>query len=544
VALFVQLNNIQVIQAGSLSNAPGNPRTILASRDNPRGTIVSAGGTVLAKSVPTPNDIYRYRREYPTGSLFAQVVGFDSYVYGMNGVEGYYNKYLTPYQAPISSIRDFLASRTSTDTLRLTLSDRLQALAAKELGNRTGSVVAIDPSTGAILAMYSSPSFNPNPLAYETATKEIAAWKSYIANPAQPMLDRAWRRSYPPGSTFKIVTTSAVYDQDPSLATKSFPVLTQTPLPGTSHQLHNYAYEACGGTMAQMLPPSCDTGYSLIGLALGPKKLISEADSFGFNKRPPLDVQPAPAVSTLATLSYLQQVPSFVAFSAIGQGDDQATALQMALVGSAVANHGTIMKPHVLYDVRSPSGKVVYSYKPSKWLQATSSSTASKVADLMTKVAQYGTAASIFPSSWQVAAKTGTSQIGLHGETTDWMVTFAPASHPRVAIAVVVPRQAPSATGASIAGPIQRAMLQGIFGSSHTTSSSSGSATLSSTVVSGRDRGSGSGAPRAFDGNPSGPASDALLRPLCRSSCTGFDGNPSGPASDMPAYYATRRTAG
>ena len=463
VALFVQLNNIQVIQAGSLANAPANPRNILAARDNPRGTIVSAGGKVLAASVATPHDIYNYRREYPTNGLFAQIVGYDSYVYGLDGVEGYYNHYLLPYKEPIKSIKDLFTSRTTTNTLRLTVSYHLQEIAAKELGNRTGSVVVIDPSTGAILAMYSSPSFNPNPLAYETATKEIAAWKSYLANPSQPMLDRAWRRSYPPGSTFKIITTSAVYDRDPSLANKSFPVLTQTPLPGTSHLLHNYDYEACGGTMVQMLPPSCDTGYSLIGLSLGPQNLIGEADSFGFNKRAPLDVQPAPAISTLAPLSYLQQVPSFVAFSAIGQGDDQATALQMALTGSAIANHGIIMKPHVLDDVTNSSGQVIHRYTPSKWLQATSSSTASKVAALMAKVAQYGTAASIFPSSWQVAAKTGTSQIGLHGETTDWMVTFAPVSHPIVAIAVVVPRQAPNATGASIAGPIQRAMLQAVF---------------------------------------------------------------------------------
>ncbi len=472
LGLFVQLNHIQVFQAHALATSPSNPRVAQASRNNPLGIIVSSNGTVLAESVPSPaGNYYRYHRSYPTGSLFAQIVGYDSIIYGTTtGVESYYRNYLVPYSVPapkvslhnLSTLFDKTGS--ATNTLRLTVSVALQQLAATELGSRTGAVVAIDPSTGAILAMYSNPSFDPNPLASPGTKTENAAWASYESNPSQPMLQRAWRRSYPPGSTFKVITTSAVYDKDPSVATKNFPAVSQIALPGTSHLLHNYAYEVCGGTMAQMLPPSCDTGYSLIGLALGPGNLEAEASAFGIGRQVPLDINPPPAISSIASLSYLESVPSYVAFSAIGQGNDQMTALQMALVAGGIANDGTIMRPHVLDNVRDATGRIVDTYQPASWLHATSPVTASQVTGLMTQVAQHGTAAGLFSPSWDVAAKTGTAQIGQHGLTTDWMIGFAPANAPKVALAVVVPRQAPGATGASEAGPIMAAMFNAIFG--------------------------------------------------------------------------------
>ncbi len=463
VVLFVQLNNIQILKASSYANAPGNPRVVYERYSQPRGVIESSDGQILAESVPSPHGIYRYQRVYPTGSLFSQVVGYLSYIYGASGVEASYNRYLVAHTRPVRTISDLLLSnRTETDTVTLTLSTRLQTLAQKELAGRVGSVVVIDPATGAIRAMYSNPSFDPNPLASQDTNTERLAWLADNTPDSEgvpPLLALAYQRSFPPGSTFKMVTSSAVYQRDPSLADKSYPVYTQIPLPDTNLTLHNYAYEACGGDIAQLLPPSCDTGFALIGLDLGASRLAAQARAFGFDQVPPLDI-PGAAASTFPPVSSFAQNLPFLAYSAIGQGDVSATALQMALVASAIANGGLMMKPHVMKEIRSSQGSLVKTYQPTPWLKPISASTAASVAKLMRTVVTHpnGTAYGLFPASLDAAAKTGTAQTGTH-HTDDWLAAFAPYTSPKVVV-VVVPDQSPNATGNSVAGPIISTMLQ------------------------------------------------------------------------------------
>ncbi len=462
--LFLQLNNLQVRQASALANDPGNSRALTQKLASPRGEILAANGTLLAKSVPS-DDVYKYQRVYPQGSLYSEITGYFSIIYGSDGVEKSYNKYLSASRS-ITHLSDLLAPELSKlDNVTLTVEPSLQQVAANALGANVGSVVAIDPATGAILAMYSNPAFNPTPLASHDAATAKAAWTADNAS-AMPLLDRAFRRSYAPGSTFKVVTSSGVYDHDPALATKSYPVATQITLPDTTHTLHNYDYEACGGMLPKLFQVSCDTGFAQLGISLGARNLATEAKAFGFNRAPPLDL-PSPAQSSFPPASSFAQNLPELAYSAIGQENVSATPLEMAMVVSAIADGGTIMTPHVMSEVTNKAG-VVTTYSPHPWLQATSASTASLVRADMVGVVNGGTASNIALPGITVAAKTGTAEVGTNsGPTDDWMVAFGPAGPgqtPTIAVAVVRPSQASSATGSSEAGPVMKAFLAAALG--------------------------------------------------------------------------------
>jgi peptidoglycan glycosyltransferase len=469
--LFLQLNDLQIAKANSLANAPGNYSAIIKAFSTPRGEILTANGQVMASSVHSTSQ-YKYQRVYPHGSLYADVTGYYSLIYGTSGLEYEYNKYLEGQVAAPSSLSRLFTKSYTTDSVVTTLQSSLQQTAYKALGSLKGAVVALNPKTGAVLAMASNPTYNPAPLASASGTTEEDAWKSDIANSQQPLLNRAISRAYPPGSTFKIVTTSAIFDHDPKLAHVNFPPVATIALPQTTHHLHNYAYEVCGGELPVLLAVSCDTGFAQIGLRLGASNLHNEAENFGFNQVPPIDL-PGAAASTFPSTSFFSQNLPQLAFSAIGQGNDQATALQMALVGAGIANNGSIMVPHLLGRVISSQDATVTSFQPKVWKVATSPSTAAKVTRLMVGVVKSGTAAGIALPGIEIAAKTGTAQTTLTshsnivGQSDNWMVAFAPAQNPKIAVAVVVPKQAglsANPTGAQYAGPVVKAMLAAALG--------------------------------------------------------------------------------
>ncbi|MDA8277549.1 MAG: penicillin-binding protein 2 [Actinomycetota bacterium] len=469
--LFLQLNHVQVLQANELNHHKGNYRTITNTLSQDRGTIYTSDGQVIAETVPS-NDVYKYQRYYPNGPLYAQVSGFDSINYGLDGLELEYNSYLQSRKLPPKTFGDLVTPKYGVDNVITTINSNLQKVAQSALSKYQGSVVAIDPKTGDILAMYSNPSFDPNLLASISATVEQKAFDANNYGPTQPGLARTYRRSYPPGSTFKIVTSSAVYDHMPSLATKFYPVVSSIPLPDTVNRLHNYANELCGGTIAPMLAVSCDSGFGQIGLDLGANNLASEAQSFGFNQTPPIDL-PLPAKSTFPSASFFSNQLPTLAYSAIGQGNVSATPLQMALVGAAIANNGVIMAPHLMSYITNSQNAVVKRYQDHPWLQATSAATAQMVSNLMVGVVKNGTAQGIAIPGLKIAAKTGTAQLSLSASNQsspngndNWMVAFAPAGNAKIAIAVVVPAQAGMATdstGAAYAGPVVKAILNAYF---------------------------------------------------------------------------------
>ena len=462
--IAAQSASIQFFRAPALDASPLNPRVSSSSNQYPRGEIVAADGTVLAQSVAQSSGYYPYKRVYPLGSLTSGVVGFSSPSYGTWALEAQYNSVLSAHAQPPQSFAQVLAPTSAADSITLTLEPALQHVARTALAGLDGAAVVLDPRTGAVLAMYSNPTYDPTPLTSSSLSVEAATWKKIVTNNADgfpPLGLVATQQTFPPGSTFKVVTTSAVVVGKPNLFTKSYPVLRSTPLPNTNLTLSNYGFFSCGGDIPQMLPPSCDTGYALLGLDVGGTLMSATANSFGYNQVPPLDL-PGVVASYFPPASAFTYDQPGLAYSSIGQKNVRASALQNALVVAAVANQGREMTPHLLNYITGPDGSIVKRYRPSVWQTPLTPTEAARIVPLMQNVVRYGTAAGIFPANLDVAAKTGTAQTGNRAKNTDdWMITFAPATHPTIAIAVVIPFQPVSQTGASVAGPIMKCLVEG-----------------------------------------------------------------------------------
>jgi peptidoglycan glycosyltransferase len=465
-AILVQAANIQFWRAKSLATNPNNPRVFEARLTQSRGQILAADGSILAQSLPTPKGVYKYQRVYPQGALMGQITGFASPIFGTWGIEAQYNSQLLTHQQPANSLSQVLNPTTSTDSVTLTIQPSLQQLAASQLAGRDGAIVALDPNTGAVKAMYSNPTYDPTPLASPSSTIEKAAWASFQvknANGFQPLSALAFQRTFPPGSTFKIVTATAAYDLRPDLVVKSYPSVSSISIPNTNLPLQNFGGGTCGGTVAEMLPPSCDTGFAQLGLDLGAFDMVQTAQAFGFNAQPPLDI-PGVATSVFPSTDQLKTNVPFLAYGAIGQGNVAATTLQNALDAAAIANNGEIMAPTLLQSIRDQQGNLIKKSSPVLWKTATSPQTAQSVSQLMQQVVTQGTASGIFNPADKVAAKTGTAQTSatnVNEKTDDWMIAFAPADHPVIAIAVLLPFQALSGTGAAVAGPVMKCMIEG-----------------------------------------------------------------------------------
>jgi len=474
VLLFLQLNNVQVKNAHTYATSAYNPAVIQAKYDQPRGIIQSADGVVLAQSARTVKGSYKYVRQYPTGSLFSQITGYLPIGGLPTGVEATYGQYLAQHNRPVKTIGDLLTTPVETDTVTLTLSSKLQETARQALDGRNGAIVVIDPTTGAILAMYSNPTFDPNPLALNDATTVANAYKADTTkDPVSgfaPAVSLAYQDSFQPGSTFKVVTATAAYTYAPKLVDTPMPSYVCIPvgtLGGQGVPLCNSGMSACGGTIAVMLPESCDPGFALLGTRVGAASMTAEAQSFGFNQQPPLDLP-----TSIYQPSHFLTVPHencsaqiLLAYASIGQDCTVASPLQMALVAAGIANGGVVMTPHVMYAIRDSQNNLVEQYQPKAWHRASSPATAAALRGLMVNVVKFGTAAGDgFPASWDVAAKTGTAQVGVgNTRTTDWMIALAPASNPTVAIAVAMPNQPVDETGALVAGPIVKTMIQAVL---------------------------------------------------------------------------------
>lgn len=465
LVLAGQAVNIQFFRASALDKSPQNPRNSPSLTQFPRGEIVAVDGTVLAKSIPSTDPFHPWQRIYPLGSLTSGVVGFASPTYGTTkALEAQYNSVLTAHPLPPQSFVQVLAPAMGADSITLTLDPALQQVARTALGGQDGAAVVLDPSTGAVMALYSNPTYDPAPMASTNAAMAKAQWKKINQNNAHgfpPLGLVAIQQTFPPGSTFKVITTAAVVAGRPDLLTKSYHYGTFTALPNSNLLLHNSGGSPCGGIIAVMLPESCDPGFALVGLDVGAKLLASTAKSFGYGSVPPIDLLGAVASYFPPAASFSNNAPG-LAYSAIGQENVRATALQGALEASAIADNGVIMTPHLLEQIIGPDGSIVERYKPLAWLHPLTSAQALQIVTMMQNVVRSGTAFGIFPSNLDVAAKTGTAQVGnAQNNTDDWMIAFAPATHPTVAVAVVMPFQPKSAFGATVAGPIVKCLIEG-----------------------------------------------------------------------------------
>jgi penicillin-binding protein A len=475
--VIAQLVNIQLVKAPALQTSANNPRNAGENADNQRGKIFAADGTLLAQSVRSGSaGSYDYLRQYPEGSLYSQVVGYASTEYGTAGLEYQYDGDLVVHTAPPQNLPQVLglSKRQSTDdNLTTTIEPRLQQAAQAALTqivgpNKDAAVVAVIPQTGAVVADYSTPTFDPTPLASPSRAVQQAAWSmDYLHKDPEgyyPGLPLATAEPIFPGSTFKVVTTAAVYNLAPQLSNFTFPDAGSTKLPNSNLLLENDGGSPCGGDIKAMLPQSCDPGYGLLGIALGADTLSKQAQLFGYDATPPVDLPMSwvatPNFPSPASISPPNQ--AFLAYSAIGQYNVTATALSNALVAAGIANGGVIMKPYLVQQITTDQGAAVSTHTPTPWMTATTPQAASQVSSLMQLVVTQGTAEQDhFPASLDAAVKTGTAQTGRpKANTDDWMIGFAPANNPKIAVAVAVPDQDFSGTGALVAGPIMIKMLE------------------------------------------------------------------------------------
>jgi peptidoglycan glycosyltransferase len=467
--LVAQLTYLQVIDAKDLANDPRNSRTYLSDFTRPRGEIITADGKVLAKSIPS-KDEYEYQRVYPYGELFAQTVGYQSVVVGSTGIEKEYNAVLSGRDRSHLQLRDLgdlLLGRKQTGNVVLSLRADVQLIIKSALGNQAGSVVVMDPRTGALLGMYSNPSFDPQPLAGHDPKAVQAYWRSL--NPESPdttLLPRAYRQRYPPGSTFKIATTEAALDTGTATPTSQFAHRRSFTPPQAGRSISNFGGESCGGTLEESFVHSCNTTFAQLGLELG-EKFPPQLSGFGIYEAPPIDLSPGAAVSSGPVPGTFNDNKPVFALAGIGQGEVAATPLQMALIGGAVADHGTVMRPHVAAEIRDDEGRKVSTITPKAWKVAMPPATAATITEFMTQVVARGTGTAGQIAGVTVAGKTGTAQSCETCAPHAWFVAFAPAENPQYAVAVFVERggnMGNEATGGHVAAPIAASVLKYLLG--------------------------------------------------------------------------------
>jgi peptidoglycan glycosyltransferase len=469
LVLVAQLSYLQVVDANKLANDAGNPRKTLRAYNRARGQILTADGQIVAESVPTTGE-YKYQRKYPLGQLFAQVSGYQPFVdVGNTGVEASYDKVLTgqDLSLKLQDIGGLFDTKSDTDNVVLTLRQSVQQAAAGALGDTKGSVVALDVKSGAVLAMYSNPSFDPNFLAVHNPLVAQTAY-NYINSDAsdQAALQRAYRQIYPPGSTFKVVTAKSALETHTATPDTNFDSVTNYVIPGTTTPLFNFDQEFCGGSLVESLVKSCNTTFARLGYEMGPA-FVPQMDECGIHSAIPIDLSPGSATSLGPTAT--SEKPRF-ALAGIGQGEVATTPLQMALIAAAVANGGVIKEPHVMQEIQNSQGQTVETYQAKDWRTCMSSNTAAALNQMMVNVVDHGTGMGARIAGVRVAGKTGTAQSAPGTPPHAWFIAFAPADNPQYAVAVVVPNGGKSfdetATGGAFAAPIARQVLLSLLGKS------------------------------------------------------------------------------
>ena len=464
--LLLSTTWIQFVTAKTLDDRPGNRRTLLESYSRERGAIL-VDGTPIAKSVPSKDEL-KYIRTYPQAKLYSQVTGFYSFTYGAGGgLEGSENSLLSGQSDKLfyRRVLDMVTGKVpSGASLELTINPKAQQAADAALGNQRGAVVALDIKTGAILAMVSHPQYDPTPLAGHNLDTVAASWKKLTTDPARPMVNRAIGGDlYPPGSTFKLITAAA------ALSSKKFTEESQIPgpavldLPLSTKNLPTDDHQPCGPgdktTLTHALEISCNTAFGWLGLDLGGDALRAQAAKFGFGDSitVPMRVEP----SVVPALNKPQ-----AAQAAIGQYDVRVTPLQMAMVSAAIANKGTVMKPYLVRDSRNSNLDIISQTQPEQLSQAVSPEVAAALTRMMTTVVRSGTGTAAQIQGIEVAGKTGTAQNVPGGAPHAWFTAFAPASDPRIAVAVVVEHggnAGSEAFGGKVAAPIARQVMEAVL---------------------------------------------------------------------------------
>jgi len=474
VMLFAALNFWQVNRTEELASEPGNTRALIRQFDTPRGPIITADGVVAARSVQAPGDSdVKFVRTYPTGDLFAHLTGYYTFGLGASQLERTKSGVLTgdTFTQQIRAL-DNLFGQTNDNSgeLRLTVREDMQAVAKFLLGPREGSIVLMEIDTGAVVAMWSYPSFDPNRVAdpdYDAAFDYVTELQ---ADERDPLLANAYQQRYMPGSTFKVLTTGAALDAG-VIDLESFwePEREFLP-PQTSDPIQNYANSVCGGDLTEVFRRSCNTPFARTALELGPERFEDGIERWGVGDEIPIDL-PRAATSTVGDFDDIDEQLPLLAIRGFGQNDDQMVPLHMAMVAATVANDGVMMEPFVVDAELDHDGRVISRTQPEVWKRPISRRTAGILQDLMVEVAERGTASCCIAldDGISVAAKTGTAQLDGPGEperSHAWIIAYAPAEDPKYAVAVMLKgttAEISAGTGGRLAGPIAKSMLDAAF---------------------------------------------------------------------------------
>lgn len=463
-SLFVSTTMIQFVFAKDLNARPDNRRTLLSTYARERGEIL-VGDQAIAKSVPS-NDQYKFLRTYPSGPEFAHITGYYSFFGAAGGLENAENGWLSGSSDKLAfrRISDFFTGRKTTGaSLELTVNARVQEAAIKALDGRKGAAVALNPTTGEILAMVSNPTFDPSTLATHDLDKVDAAYQKLNADKDRPLINRTIGGDlYPPGSTFKIVTAAAALESGRFQPDTVLPGPAELDLPQTTVGLPNIGNRSCGPddktTFLHAMEISCNSAFGHLGLELGADALREQAAKFGVGDQLSVPMRVTPS-SVPAELN-----PPQLAQSAVGQYDVRVTPLQVAMLSAGVANRGIVMKPYLVKSVLSSDLSVIERSEPEELSQAVSSDVASQLTEMMQAVVEDGSGKPAQIDGVEVAGKTGTAETDRVQRAHAWFTGFAPANDPKIAVAVVVENggdpDSEARGGGAVAGPIAKAMME------------------------------------------------------------------------------------
>ena len=452
--LILNANYIQVVRSDELRNDRGNTRVLAEEYNRERGSII-VGGTEIARSVPT-DDTLNYLRQYPDGRLWAPVTGYYSVIFGNTQMERAENDILagTDPRLTFRRLTDLFTGRDPQGgDVVLTLDAAVQQAAMAGLEGVTGAVVALDPTTGAVLGMASTPTFDPNELSSHDPTAIRAYADELESLDRDPRLNRAINDNYPPGSVFKVVVSAAALEEGYEPDTE-IPAPDTFTLPGTTTELKNFGGSECAAdeeqSLIDALTISCNTAFAELGIALGEDKVREVSERFGIDgekREIPLEV----AESDIGEIANDAEL----GVSSIGQQDVRLTPLQAAMIASAVANDGDLMTPYMVDQVRAPDLSVIDRTEPEVLSEAVSEDVAADLTEMMLSVVENGSGRAARIDGVPVAGKTGTAENA--GPDHNWFVGFAPADDPQIAVAVFVANG--GGTGGEISAPIARDVI-------------------------------------------------------------------------------------
>lgn len=462
LTLFISTSVVQVVAAEDIAEDNRNVRKLYESFSAERGQIL-AGGIPIATSIPVDNR-FRFLRTYPYGELYAPIVGYYTLNQGNAGIESAMNSLLTG-QANSQVFEQLTALVTGSTpqgaSVLLSIDPEIQQLAWDELGDRQGSVVVLEPSTGRILAMVSKPSYDPNLLAQHSTQSVLEAYTKLNDDPTKPLANRAISGDlYFPGSVFKIVMTAAALESG-FRPDSEFENLAELPLPLSSSSIRNSGGRLCGPdettTLEVAFKLSCNIPYAELGLELGENAIGSMADSFGFGAiiETPLNVTPSTFPRGMDQAQLM--------LASFGQYDVRVTPLQVALWSATVANDGVLMRPTLVDEVIAPNLRVLESFEPSVYSRPFTERTAVEMKRMMVGNVSEGVASNASILGIDVGGKTGTAETGIGEGRSFWFTGFAPANNPDVVVSVVVEGTSRDGSGNSVAAPIGQTLMSAVI---------------------------------------------------------------------------------